>query len=70
MWAGCRRGCSAVGERGAATGTLRRLLADRNLRNTKLNEAAELAVACADANALRAQEGADPVYRQGGAHGA
>jgi phosphoribosyl-ATP pyrophosphohydrolase/phosphoribosyl-AMP cyclohydrolase len=52
-------------DEGAEAGSYtRRLLADRNLRLKKLGEeAAELAVACADGNALRAtEEAADLVY--------
>lgn len=47
-----------------STGYTRRLLADRNLRLKKLGEeAAELAVACADGNAAQARtEGADLLY--------
>lgn len=55
------RRSSAHDEGGSYT---RRLLADRNLRLKKLGEeAAELAVACADGHALRAtEEAADLVY--------
>ena len=58
-----QRQAQSVANAGAGSYT-QRLLADRNLRLKKLGEeAAELAVACADGDAPRAaQEGADLVY--------
>jgi phosphoribosyl-ATP pyrophosphohydrolase/phosphoribosyl-AMP cyclohydrolase len=54
----------AVGRGELATSYTQKLLADRNLRLKKLGEeAAELAVACADEDRARAvEEGADIVY--------
>lgn len=54
----------ALGRGDVATGYTHKLLADRNLRLKKLGEeAAELAVACADENVARAtEEAADVVY--------
>ena len=59
-----RAAADAPTEPGAKPSYTRRLLDDRNLRLKKLGEeAAELAVACADGDAARAtSEGADLVY--------